>query len=402
MPRVLTSAKHDLRARVQLRACDVTGGGDMIRFARMSESDRTRDEAQSPADRTLLGVAPPKLESAPEVGPRSPVFVRSGTSVAPGPEQPPPLPRMALPSRPALPLTDGKAPSELPPPLITALPSEAAGEARPSSPLTRWLATARRYPALWMVGAPVLVAAAAVLIFATNSAAPQVTRERPNASVPHQPAAPAAPAAVAAPRTTSPPPALTELAGRAPETLTSSELVGLAESRAASRHGAAEALRAKLEAEPALAQDKAVRAELLELAADPLTARIALASMAKLQAPLGADLLYDVWTGTPERTDATELARSLVYSSDLRAKASPALAVALELRVAETCEQNKAILPKAFADADRRSLHLLTKLLAKRGCGVKKQEDCFACLRDQQGQLVAAINAAKARRAPSY
>ncbi|HEY6080598.1 MAG TPA: hypothetical protein VIW29_17410, partial [Polyangiaceae bacterium] len=360
----------------------------------MSESDRKRDDAQSPADRTLLGVAPPKLESSPELGPRSPVFVRSGTSVAPEPELPPPLPRMALPSRSAPGLPEGKALSELPPPLTTSLSSDGAAEARASSQRERLLGAAWRHPALWMVGAPVLVAAAAALIFATSSSAPKPNQALPAASPSHAPAV--APAAVAAPGK-SPQPALAELAGKAPETLTSSELVSLAESRAASRQGAAESLRAKLEAEPALAQDKAVRAELLELASDPTTARIALASMTKLAGPLGADLLYEVWTGTPARTEATELARTLVYSSDLRGKASPALAVALDLRVAETCEQNKALLPRAQADADRRALHLLTRLLAKRGCGPKKAEDCFACLRDPPDQLTASINAAKSR-----
>ena len=59
----------------------------------MSESDRPPSSGQSPsgqspADRTLLGVAPPKLESSPEVAERhrSPVFVRSGTSVVMAPE----------------------------------------------------------------------------------------------------------------------------------------------------------------------------------------------------------------------------------------------------------------------------------------------------------------------------
>jgi len=121
-----------------------------------------------------------------------------------------------------------------------------------------------------------------------------------------------------------------------------------------------------------------------------------------VEAPLGADLLYEVWTRTPVRTDATDLARALVYSTDVRPKASPALSVALDLRVAESCEQYKAILPKALKDGDRRSAQLLAKLNAKRGCGATKREDCYACLREPGDELKATINAVKSRRAPSF
>jgi hypothetical protein len=193
-----------------------------------------------------------------------------------------------------------------------------------------------------------------------------------------------------------------ELERRAPETLSSSELISLAQGRAAREQEAAGALQRKLAAAPALARDKAVQSELLRFASDDETAREALAIMTGLEAPVGADLLYEVWTGTALRTDTTDLARALVYSTDMRPKASPALAVALELRAAESCQQYQTVLPKALKDGDRRALHLLTKLLNKRGCGPKKTDDCFACLRDQPDELVATINAVKSRRAPSY
>jgi hypothetical protein len=102
------------------------------------------------------------------------------------------------------------------------------------------------------------------------------------------------------------------------------------------------------------------------------------------------------------RTDTTELARALLYSADMRPKASSALGVALDLRAAETCPQYQAILPKALTDGDRRALHLLAKLNAKRGCGPKKTDDCFACLRDKSDELTATINAVKSRRPPSF
>jgi hypothetical protein len=124
--------------------------------------------------------------------------------------------------------------------------------------------------------------------------------------------------------------------------------------------------------------------------------------MAAIDGPSGADLLYEVWTGTSAKTEATELARALVYSNDVRPKASPALAIALELRQAETCEQFQTALPKALTDGDRRSLTPLMKLGNRRGCGPKKSQDCFACLRASAEEITATINAAKSRRGPAF
>ena len=75
----------------------------MVSSRRMTEQDPPqRGTAKSGADQTLLGVAPPRVDSSADSPQRSPVFVRSGTSVAD--VDPPPLPRMASkcsPTRPA-------------------------------------------------------------------------------------------------------------------------------------------------------------------------------------------------------------------------------------------------------------------------------------------------------------
>jgi hypothetical protein len=194
---------------------------------------------------------------------------------------------------------------------------------------------------------------------------------------------------------------LAKLAARPPESLNARELAALADAQGAALRGTAKALRSKIEANPALGKEPALQTELLKLADDARTSADALAALAATEAPIGADLLYEVWTRTPVRTDATDLARALVYSTDVRPKASAALAVALELRVAETCEQYKAILPRALKDGDRRSAHLLAKLTGKRGCGPKKGQDCYACLRSGD-ELKATINAVKSRRSPDF
>ncbi len=351
----------------------------------MTEQDPPqRGTAKSGADQTLLGVAPPRVDSSADSLQRSPVFVRSGTSVAD--VDPPPLPRMALPSRPP---RASSASSEVP-------IAKANGLAAISARLEPALSYARARPILSMVVIPALFSVSLVALTGHRTAQRRVVNTNNAAVTP--PPMPSASAALASPQADT----LAELERRPPASLSSRELVLLAQERAEQKRSAASALRDKLAQDPALGKDNAVQNQLLHLTDDPATAPDALAAMALLEPPSGADLLYEVWTGTSIRTDTTELARALLYSTDVRPKASAALAVALELRVAETCEQYQTILPKALTDGDRRALHLLTKLNAKRGCGAKKTDDCFACLRDKSDELTATINAVKSRRPPSF
>jgi len=374
----------------------------------MSEREPSRrGEQQSQADRTLLGVAPPRIDATVDSAARSPVFVRSGTSIAD--VEPSPLPRVALPSRPPARFGTGTpGVSEAPP----SLAAGGGGKAWALAMLNLPARVAGKQVALWKLLVPGLAVTLmlAVLVVnvissaATTPSALALSGGQPPASgvAPASDVARAGDVAPAKPSDAKSAADLAQLEGKASETLSSSELLRLAEGRVEREREAARVLRHKLETTPALAKDKASQSELLRLASDPDTARDALAAMTQLEAPIGADLLYEVWTGTAVRNDTTELARTLVYSTDVRPKASAALGVALELRSAESCPQFQTALPKALKDGDRRALHLLTKLLNKRGCGPKKTEDCFACLREQKDELAATINAVKSRRPPSY
>jgi hypothetical protein len=317
--------------------------------------------------------------------------VRSGTSPADSDVEPPPVPRMALPSRPAVVEASLDKSSE-PGPSLTS---------RDSLPLRSSGPLAAVRPALWMFGPLALLVALVIGVVLTTS--------KPVPTKPAMTAAAAAPAVeekpAASPKSAKSKPSaapVSELEAKPLGSLSAGELLKLADQSAERRREAALALRKKLADSPALGADKAVQAELLKWAGDEETARDALAAMAALNGPLGADLLYEVWAGTSAHTDATELAHALVYSSDVRPKATPALAIALELRQAETCEQFQAALPRALKDGDRRSLTPLMKLGNKRGCGPKKSQDCYACLRSQSDELTATINAVKSRRPPAF
>jgi hypothetical protein len=189
------------------------------------------------------------------------------------------------------------------------------------------------------------------------------------------------------------------LEARKAEELTKDEALALAAARRSREVTRIAHLRQKLSRDPGLFKDAALMTELRRAAEDPLTAPDALSAMAEAPGPISADLLYEMWTGTVVRNSATELARSLVFSKEVRAKASPELAIALDLRIAETCEQNRDLLPRVLEKADRRSLSLLAKLARRYGCGPNKRLDCFACLREDKA-VEDAMAAVKKRREP--
>jgi hypothetical protein len=193
--------------------------------------------------------------------------------------------------------------------------------------------------------------------------------------------------------------AIKELSAKPVADLRVEEAISLSLGQSAQNIRAGRALRDRVAHDPGLIKDPEVLAQLRRNSDDPETARDALAAIASVPGPISADLIYEVWTGTASHSTATDLARSLIYSKEVRAKASKALAVALDLRDAEGCEKNRDLLGRASSDGDRRSFHLLNKLTRKYGCGTNKRQDCYACLRDGK-DLDAALKAVKTRREP--
>lgn len=347
----------------------------------------------------------PEVEPLPELGPslrNSDSEPAETTEVGLRPEVLPPSDPPAL-RPPAPPAFSPPAYSMAPAPsLLAALRQRvrfAGGEVPLWSLLTPMLL-------LLVLGSAFVAAAASTPdeAAATAASASASVTAAPSASPSALAAAEAAPEP--APTTTTQAPALpatsidTEaLEARRAEELTKSEALTLAAGRREKEIARVAALRQKLTRDPGLFKDAVTLAELRHAAEDPLTAPDALGAMADAPGPLSADLLYEMWTGTVVRNSATELARSLVFSKEVRAKASPELAVALDLRIAETCEQNKELLPRVLDKGDRRSLALLAKLSRKFGCGANKRQDCYPCLREDKA-VDEAMTAVKKRREP--
>jgi hypothetical protein len=386
--------------------------------------------APAPAEPPLPSFAPPAATEAqaplpsfaPPAATEAQVPLPSFTPAAPV-DAAPPLPSYPLPGNPDFevtvpghnPLADRFPPSLESPGLRAAPPPAFSFSPAAPSPLTALKQRVRlgggEVP-LWSLLVPMVLLLALGCGFAAAAlGSPDERAVAPAESSSSLPPAPSATASTSGAASEPPPatpqaPALptsaidTEaLEARRAEELTKDEALALAAARRTREVARVAQLRQQLSRDPGLFQDAATLADLRRAAEDPLTAPDALSAMAEAPGPLSADLLYEVWTGTVVRNAATELARSLVFSKEVRAKASPELAIALDLRIAETCEQNRALLPRVLDKADRRSLALLARLNRKFGCGANKRLDCYPCLRTDKS-VDDAMAEVKKRREP--
>ena len=375
--------------------------------------------------------APPPPRTRPPPPP-PPVVVRSPDIAPPPPPPPPPpaLPRSVPPSY-SLPPSPGEGHE----PHVSAARSAATlVRARPSlgpaampsftAALRQRVRFAGGEVPLWSLVTPLVLLVALGAAFAAAAVTSATDPDAPAQASSKLAPEPSASAAAQLPAPVPPPPvvsaspeekpkelsllekvalgddlAVKALSAKPAADLRVAEAISLSLGQSAQAVRAARALRERIDHDPGLIKAPDVLEQLRRSCDDPETSRDALAAIASVPGPISPDLIYEVWTATSTRSAATDLARSLIYSKEVRAKASKALSVALDLRDADTCEKNRDLLPRATNDGDRRSFHLLNKLTRKYGCGPGKRQDCYACLRDGK-DLDAALKAVKARHEP--
>jgi hypothetical protein len=247
---------------------------------------------------------------------------------------------------------------------------------------------------LWVLLIPLVIVAWVIGAIVAFAVAPRRAPEP--VAVPATSATPNAPAAATA---ASAPSAVDSAAleAKAPESRTIADVLSLAELAAGKKRDAAARFNQDL-LQAAAPPKKATMTELRKLVADPITAPQTLAAVASLPGGLGPDLLYELWSSTPNKTDATELARSLLSSQDVHARVSDSLSVALALRNIEACGDLIPLLERTRQVGDKRSLAPLTKWKRKRVCSATALRDC--CTTDQAKDINATVDAVKARKAP--
>lgn len=193
--------------------------------------------------------------------------------------------------------------------------------------------------------------------------------------------------------------ALEALEARPPRQRSVDDVLAMGSARAAEKRRAVGDDAAKASQNPLYAGSPELTAKLKTAALDPDTMREALAAMAKLPSPAGADLLYSIWTTRKKSDPAALLAEALLATDDVRSRASPALRVVLDLRAAESCDSVKDALTRALEHGDRRVVPLLGRFSQKKGCGDDKQGDCWPCLREGE-ELKAAAKSVGTRAPP--
>ena len=113
---------------------------------------------------------------------------------------------------------------------------------------------------------------------------------------------------------------------------------------------------------------------------------------------VGVDVLYGLAVRPgPSRIKAR--VRSSLSKPPVRALASPATQIAIDLRLTEACEEKRGLLPRAAQVGDARLLPHLQQLVSTHNCGPYGLLDCWACLRSDD--LLQTTIATLSKRAPA-
>ncbi|MBN1608467.1 MAG: hypothetical protein JW940_17680 [Polyangiaceae bacterium] len=169
---------------------------------------------------------------------------------------------------------------------------------------------------------------------------------------------------------------------------TAEEIVALSRARVAERRKAIADVVRKIELVPKYAEERNTLKSLREFANDAEIAPDLVLALAGLPGPVGPDLLYTLGPAAWGRVAAKPLAKDTLYAKDVRSKASPALAVVLDLEQETSCDAVAKILERAKVSGDRRALRAMAPLGKKTGCGPQKRDDCWPCLHNRGNTLL--------------
>ncbi len=112
----------------------------------------------------------------------------------------------------------------------------------------------------------------------------------------------------------------------------------------------------------------------------PDTSDAAIALLEKSLGDKGISVLADLAEKTTMEPWKSKLAASL-QKATVRALASPATLILIDLRSAARCEDKRGLLSRASQKGDLRTLTYLQSLQPLTGCGPGGQNDCWTCLR---------------------
>jgi serine/threonine-protein kinase len=95
----------------------------------------------------------------------------------------------------------------------------------------------------------------------------------------------------------------------------------------------------------------------------------------------GADIAYDLVTTSNVRPWVQTRAETFLQSPSFEKVATPSLRAIVKLRYSAGCDEKRALLGELKKSSDERALFELVPLQDKTGCGARKKDDCYPCLR---------------------
>ncbi len=111
----------------------------------------------------------------------------------------------------------------------------------------------------------------------------------------------------------------------------------------------------------------------------------------------GADIAYDLVTTPNVRPWVQTRAETFLQAPAFEKVASPGLRAIIKLRYSAGCDEKRALLADVKKSSDERALFELVPLQDKTGCGARKKDDCYPCLRTSN-DLDDAIAAVRTRK----
>lgn len=144
--------------------------------------------------------------------------------------------------------------------------------------------------------------------------------------------------------------------------------------------GAVRALTTLAKLDPAMASDDEMARIVGAAALVPETSEAAINILESALGDRGVAMLSDVAEQTTMEPWRSRLQESLKKGS-VRAVASEATVVLLDLRAARTCEEKRGLFKRALQEGDMRVVLHLRALQQTNGCGPGGQNDCWPCLR---------------------
>ena len=111
----------------------------------------------------------------------------------------------------------------------------------------------------------------------------------------------------------------------------------------------------------------------------------------------GADIAYDLVTTSNVRPWVQTRAETFLQSPSFEKVATPGLRAIVKLRYSAGCDEKKALFTELKKSSDERALFELVPLQDKTGCGARKKDDCYPCLRTSN-ELDDAIAAVRTRK----